>query len=84
MILICAHCGAQRPRARQITGGPVLEQPAPGDAALCVRCGQWNMLGDDCQLRKPSAEEAAMLAASPAFQLARKVWGLVHGGVTEH
>ncbi len=74
MTLLCAYCGAERPLAARLTGGPPPYNPRPGDAVLCISCGAWNVLDDDMQLRKPTALAAAKIEADPNCQLARKAW----------
>jgi len=50
----CLGCGAVHELASNAFG---MNAPAPGAAIMCIRCGIFNVLGDDLQARAPTAEE---------------------------
>jgi hypothetical protein len=68
----CPHCGVQHTGA----GGPSgpVRGPEPGDFALCVDCGEWNVLGDDNQLRKPTEAELEEIGFDDDCRRARAAW----------
>jgi ferredoxin len=73
----CPFCGYEHERATAITKNPapkVEPRMKPGDATLCIRCGEFSVMGFSEMLRRPSPEEGEMLARDPAVRLVREAW----------
>jgi hypothetical protein len=65
---VCPHCGREQP--------PL----APGDAGLCLACLEWHVAGAG-DLRRPTATEKAMIAASRPCRIA---WLLAAATAAKH
>jgi hypothetical protein len=48
--------------------------PKPGDATLCLYCGEWCVFDIDLTLRKPTDDEFVMLAFDETCQGLRTAW----------
>jgi hypothetical protein len=73
--LVCPHC-RNRTGAMSDAGGTE-RSPEPGDAAICINCGEWAVLDEAGRaLRKPTGDEAAALEASPRAAIVRRAWEL--------
>lgn len=75
---ICPFCGHRHQRTTAITpaGDHVTTEPRmmPGDATMCIRCGEFAVCGDDRKLRTPTTDEAALLDATPTVRMIREAW----------
>jgi hypothetical protein len=41
---------------------------------MCIKCGEFSVMGWSDALRKPSPDESAMLARDPAVRRVREAW----------
>lgn len=73
----CPFCGHEHNRTTAITKSPapkVEPRMKPGDATLCIVCGEFSVMGFSEMLRKPSPDESSMLERDPAVQMVREAW----------
>lgn len=56
----CPSCGKIVDRATVVGSRG---RPKPGDATVCIGCGEVALFGDDLQLRRPTTKEVAELKA---------------------
>lgn len=60
----CPHCGSLLNGAATYGGRP----PVPGDASLCIYCGEIGVFGEGLRLSKPSPEDEAAWDQQPGFR----------------
>ena len=74
----CAFCGCNHNLISQVTEKKSSFEPeaefSPGDATLCINCGEMNVLGEDYDLRRPTEEETADMANDPRVKFLREGW----------
>jgi hypothetical protein len=68
--LSCPHCGRLNEASSGVTRGG---KPAPGDASLCIGCGEWAIY-TGLSPRKPNAGELADLEADETCIKVREAW----------
>jgi len=77
---ICAYCGYEHDMASAMTekAAHIKAEPRPcdGDVSLCIRCGQLNIIDgrEAGGMRKPSQEEATVLAKDQMVQHLVQAW----------
>lgn len=79
---VCPFCGYEADRASAITEKPApAVEPTlrPGDASMCIGCGEFSVMGFDEMLRAPTMAEAASLGADPRVQVLRAAWSEIKG-----
>jgi len=78
LLTICAFCGHEHDLASAVTEPGVRQEPRPcdGDATMCIRCGQINIVDqrEAGGLRQPSQEEATVLAKDQMVQHLVQAW----------
>jgi hypothetical protein len=72
----CPHCGH---KANAATCTHDDAAPNEGDVGICFKCGEWNVYGDDMQLRLPTDAELAEIAESKECQNASEAWRAFQG-----
>jgi hypothetical protein len=70
----CPVCGAKHDHATSLAYEAA---PSPGDAALCIQCGNVAVFADDLTLRQPTPAEQEKLDRDPAVATARAAWKLM-------
>lgn len=75
---VCPFCGDEHDRSSAVTRRGALPhvepRMRPGDASMCIKCGEFSVMGWSDALRKPSPDESAMLARDPAVRRVREAW----------
>lgn len=73
---VCPWCNHELPLASEVAkrGELRARRPSPGDATLCIRCGEFSVFADDLSLTKPSDEDFVEFASDPRVQAIRKAW----------
>jgi hypothetical protein len=75
---ICPFCHAEHDRS-----GAIVEKKAkitvepkmkPGDASLCIDCGQFAIMAEDGMLRRPTGRERRALQRNPIVTATREAW----------
>ena len=54
--------------------------PAPGEIAQCFRCGKFAVIGEDLQLRMPTADEQLAIDTSAHLTESQILWASYTGG----
>ena len=57
--------------------------PEPGEIAQCFRCGKFAVIGEDLQLRMPTADEQLAIDTSELLTEAQIVWASYTGAREE-
>ncbi len=57
--------------------------PEPGEIAHCFRCGKFAVIGEDLQLRMPTADEQLAINTSELLTEAQIVWASYTGASEE-
>ena len=57
--------------------------PEPGEIAHCFRCGKFAVIGEDLQLRMPTADEQLAIDTSELLTEAQIVWASYTGAREE-
>ena len=57
--------------------------PEPGEIAQCFRCGKFAVIGEDLQLRMPTADEQLAINTSELLTDAQIVWASYTGASEE-
>ena len=74
---VCPFCGYEHELSSAIVKRPapyVEPRMRPGDATLCIKCGEFSVMGFSEALRKPSPDESSMLDRDPAVRTVREAW----------
>lgn len=72
---LCPWCGYH------ISGAsPVVDESqraGPGDASMCIDCGQWGVLDAEMQLHKPTLADSIQIAHNPEAQRLHTAWQMM-------
>ena len=67
----CPHCGKVLDAASPADGAA---SPSPGDATLCIYCGEWCVFNDELKLEKPSDDAYVEIGTNPECRRIRSAW----------
>lgn len=67
----CPHCGKVLDAATPADG---VGAPSPGDATLCIDCGEWCVFNDELKLEKPSDDAYVEIGTDPECRKMRLAW----------
>jgi hypothetical protein len=78
---ICAFCDYEHELTSAVTERGVRTEPHPsdGDATLCIKCGEFNIVDqqDARGLRRPTEQERKELASNPMVKAVADAWRAV-------
>jgi hypothetical protein len=46
----------------------------PGSVTMCIKCGEFSVMGDDEMLRKPTKDETNDIDNDPRVKFLREAW----------
>lgn len=70
---LCPHCGAMITAASDSGLGPTnRNEPKPGDASMCLECGEFLIFDQELKVRLPNDDEVKALDADPRVQRMRR------------
>jgi hypothetical protein len=70
----CPFCSKPNKLAIQLNEEDYGQRPEPGDAMICIRCGEIGILGEDGRLRQPSLTERFEIEEDENIQAQRRAW----------
>lgn len=65
----CPYCNHLLDGISQVNGENL---PEPGDASICIQCGNVSVFDDDLSLRKPLPEEESAIQEDPTIREAQR------------
>lgn len=74
---LCPYCGAEHDVSSAVVREPapaVEPRMKPGDATMCIRCGEFSIMGSDEMLRRPTGTEAIALWRDGRVIAMRLAW----------
>jgi DNA-directed RNA polymerase subunit RPC12/RpoP len=63
-VVVCHYCGAKHELATGLFQAES-HKPEPSSVSLCIRCGKASVFSEQLELRKPTEDEASVLAIDP-------------------
>jgi len=81
---ICPYCGHEHDRASAVASKGSMPSPAaeprmgPGDVTMCIKCGQFSVMGTDEMLREPTKDETHDIDHDLRIKFLRVAWRDVH------